>query len=139
MAKRNRSKQSRKSHKKGGKSGTGKQTAAYRMFFAEQQAHRSDLNSMSAKEQTKILKDEWKKLSAQQKKAYTAKNSAGRTHNALHKKKTTRKTKRRGAKRHSPSKNKTKRIGQKSAGRKRGHRQQIDQTQSHEAIDNSED
>jgi len=136
MAKRNHTKQTNKSHKKNKAGGVGKQSAAYRMFSTEQRAHRTELKSMSAKEQTKFLGDEWRKLSAQQKQAY----HAGPTHHGHGKTKSkshrSPKTKR-GIKHHSHAKKQTKRLGHKSTGQKAAHHAEHNHMEAHETVHHS--
>ncbi|CAF0837478.1 unnamed protein product [Rotaria sp. Silwood1] len=145
MTKKNPSKQSSKSHKKN-KNRVGKQADAYRIFFAEQQTHRTELSSMSTKEQMKLLKAEWQKLSAQQKQAYKVKATDEINHQILDKKELTSDRIKSGTKtkldnKHhshgkSPSQKKTKRMNQKSATRKMTNHEQYNQIEAHETIEN---
>jgi hypothetical protein len=68
---------------------------------------------MSAKEQTKFLGDEWRKLSTQQKQAYhtgPTHHGHGKTKSKSHRSPSSAKTKR-GIKHHSHAKKHTKRLG----------------------------
>lgn len=135
MAKRNASKQSSKSHKKG-KGGAGKQSGGWRIFSAEQRSHRTELNSMTAKEQDKILEAEWQKLSAQQKQAYEAKTPAGKSH-GVQKKKSPAHHGQSGAKKTKRGIKQAKKT--KKTRRKAAHHAEHGQTQEHETADNSDE
>ncbi|CAF2451095.1 unnamed protein product [Rotaria sp. Silwood2] len=152
MTKKNPSKQSSKSHKKSKNDGVGKQADAYRIFFVEQQTHRIELSSMSTKEQMKILRTEWRKLSAQQKQAYKVKATNEINHQVLDKKELTSNrihsgTKTNGNNKHhshgkSPSQKKTctkktKRMNQKLVTRKTTNHEQHDQIEGHETVENT--
>ncbi|CAF0967496.1 unnamed protein product [Rotaria sordida] len=145
MAKKNSSKQSSKSLKKN-KNRVGKQADAYRIFFTEQQANRTDINSMSTKEQMKFLRAEWRKLSAQQKQTYKIKATDENNHQILDKKNLTSdriqsSTKTKSDNKHyshgkNPSQKKTKRMNKKTATRKMTNHEQHNQIDAHESVEN---
>lgn len=149
MAKGNPSKQTSKSVKKTKQCGK-KHMNACHIYCSEQQAQRPDLNTMSTKEQIKLLKAEWKQLSAQQKQAFQMKainqisqstiTKKGSTSNKVQSFAKATSGIKRNPRRKTPSKKKTpakktKRIDRQSATRKETP-EKVDQKEIDETVEN---
>lgn len=146
MVKRNSGKQTNKAHHKNTHS-CKKQGNGYHNFCAEQHLQRADLNSMSAKERTKVLRAEWRQLSAHQKQTYKTKGThTTHQHGSDHKKHSNsgrnarsgikRSTQRKRASPKKTNAKKTKRLNHKSATRKANHPQE--HQHHHEMHENGE-